>query len=230
MAPSNACEQFEIELEMRLHGALPAGRAGALEGHLATCAACLTYEVRARSADDALRAGPSSSGTVDWTAMRRRVVSWRYAGLVGAILYSGAVLWLTATWWLERLGRSSSAIPSVSNLPLDVLVAAALGAFLVRGAWARMKDARETSSPEYLNHLHHEDLVNRIASARRGTWLWLPFFACLLLARRPRVSAAALAVDALMIALVLWERFVTLPRLEREEQDLPFFDDFPHIS
>ncbi len=85
-------------------------------------------------------------------------------------------------------------------------------------------------SPAYLNRLHHRDLVQRIRSIRLYAWLWLPFLLYLLVAPRPGASLAARAVDAGLIILILWERFVVLPRLEREEQDLPFFDDFPHIT
>lgn len=222
MASSKECEGFEIAIEMRLHGVPALDRDAELDRHLEGCAACGAYEVQARQVDAALTAPM----TPDWEALRRRVRTSRYASLAGALLCAALFAWLTVKSWLERLGRSSSALPSATYLPLDVLFGAVFGAWVVWRAWKRALEARDADSPEYLRRLYHEDLVTRIRSARLPTILLLPVLVWGLVHPAGGVSSW---LNALLILLVLWERFVNLPRLEREEQDLPFFDDFPHV-
>ena len=68
------CEDFQVAIEMRLHGALgDAGRAP-LEEHLATCERCRAYEAAARGAEAIMEAQARDAvSRVDWEKVERGI-------------------------------------------------------------------------------------------------------------------------------------------------------------
>src|SRR5262249_20605815 len=56
------CNDHEVEIEKRLHGALEPDRVAALEAHLADCATCRAFERGARKMEEAIRAMPVAAG------------------------------------------------------------------------------------------------------------------------------------------------------------------------
>ncbi len=68
------CGDYEVEIEMRLHGALEAARAAELDAHLATCAACRAFEALARDTEARLATQAAVEvRAVDWEALRVRL-------------------------------------------------------------------------------------------------------------------------------------------------------------
>lgn len=67
------CEDFEVNIEMRLHGALDAPAAEHLALHLATCASCRSFEQLARGSENAMNQQTNLHlQTLDWEALWKR--------------------------------------------------------------------------------------------------------------------------------------------------------------
>jgi hypothetical protein len=69
------CEDFEVSIEMRLHGALDAGapRSGQLDDHLATCASCRAFEALAKGSENAMNQQTNLHlQTLDWDGLWKR--------------------------------------------------------------------------------------------------------------------------------------------------------------
>lgn len=226
------CESFEIAIEMRLHGVPAPDREAELERHLAQCESCRIYEAQARSVDEALRFGIPTGRAVNWAGLRKRVLFRRYRGFGWRLVLAAALVWYYTVSLLDRIARSSSAYPSRDYLPFELFFAVVAAGFIVWQGWLRAKEAREAASAVYLEHLYHADLLRRIRRIRRWWWVWSGYVLLNVLAVPSSGPASGLA-RVLVLALLLpavWSRFVVVPRLEREEQDLPFFDDYPHIT
>ncbi len=68
-----SCEENEIAIEMRLHGALEAERNHALERHLATCGSCRAFEALAKGTETMMtRQAATIAGTLDWDSLFAR--------------------------------------------------------------------------------------------------------------------------------------------------------------
>ena len=226
------CEGFEIAIEMRLHGVPAPDRDADLDRHLAQCESCRIYEAAARNVDEALRTDLPAGGAVNWAGLRKRVLLRRYRGFGWRIIVAAALVWIFTAGLLDRIARSSSAYPSRDYLPFELFLAVVAAGWIVWQGWVRAKEAHDATSPRYLEHLYHVDLLRRIRRIRRWWWVWSGYVLLNVMAVPSSGPASALA-RALVLALLVpavWSRFVVLPRLEREEQDLPFFDDYPHIT
>src|SRR5512138_1511470 len=97
------CEEHEIAIEKRRHGALAAADTAALDAHLASCAACRAFEATSRRTEDAMAAMASEAlGEVDWARVERGVRSsmarlvTAFAVMVSMVLGLGALAWWTA--------------------------------------------------------------------------------------------------------------------------------------
>src|SRR5690606_8612495 len=94
------CEDHQLALEMRRHGALEAAEIPALETHLASCPECRAFEAQARAVNDLLRAapapGPSNLEAVRSQAARQeRLVAYLPYAALGSFVGQGAILsWL----------------------------------------------------------------------------------------------------------------------------------------
>jgi hypothetical protein len=67
------CEDFEVKIEMRLHGALDAPEAADLASHLATCASCTAFERLAKGSENAMNQQTNLHlQTLDWDALWKR--------------------------------------------------------------------------------------------------------------------------------------------------------------
>ena len=229
---AGSCEGFEIAIEMRLHGVPAPDRDAELERHLAHCESCRTYEAEARGVDEALRSGLPKGGSVNWAVLRKRVLFRRYRGFGWRLAVAAALVWNFTAGLLDRIARSSSAYPSRDYLPFELFLAVVAAGWIVWQGWARAREARDAASPRYLEILYHEDLLRRMRRIRRWWWVW-SLYVLLNLMAVPSSGPASSLARVLVLALLLpaiWSRFVVLPRLEREEQDLPFFDEYPHIT
>lgn len=67
------CEDFEVEIEMRLHGALDVQHVANLVAHLATCASCRGFEDLAKGSETAMnKQNHFHLQTLDWDALWTR--------------------------------------------------------------------------------------------------------------------------------------------------------------
>ena len=67
------CEEFEVGIEMRLHGALDVQHAGSLVTHLLTCASCRAFEDLAKGSETAMNhQSHIHQQTLDWDALSTR--------------------------------------------------------------------------------------------------------------------------------------------------------------
>src|SRR5687768_3614980 len=70
----SGCEDFEILIEMRQHGALDDAGAARLEAHLVSCAPCGAFAEIAKSTEAAMQASAKGlTGGMDWERSRERV-------------------------------------------------------------------------------------------------------------------------------------------------------------
>ena len=68
------CEDFEIAIEKRLHGALGDPERRPLEEHLAHCERCRAYEAAARGAEAGMGAEAKAAiAEVDWGRVERGI-------------------------------------------------------------------------------------------------------------------------------------------------------------
>lgn len=216
------CEDFQIAIEMRLHGALgDAGRAP-LEEHLAACERCRAYEAAARGAEANMGAQARDAvAEVDWGRVERGIRGGVYASVrmlaaaVGAAAWMGGMVWLSTPPEL-RAGRLQRTAPA---LVLVVVLVAFVAAYSGRRLLA-LADRGEMF--ETWRHM----VVANLQWARRMQWAVAAIVAFLLYkaltgtARTfdPAVYYGGLAIP--LAAVWLYLRRVKLPRAEREARDL----------
>jgi hypothetical protein len=104
----SGCEQFEIAVERRIHGALPEPDRAPLDLHLAGCQACQTYEAAARESQADL--GAEARGAIaglDWGRVEREI----RGGVPGSLrMLAAAALagtWVAAVAWVSALPGST---------------------------------------------------------------------------------------------------------------------------
>ncbi len=73
LAPDAACDEFEVAVDMRTHGALPAVDASLLDAHLRGCASCRAY-AQATASVDASLAAASQAAPPSWERIERQVM------------------------------------------------------------------------------------------------------------------------------------------------------------
>jgi predicted anti-sigma-YlaC factor YlaD len=217
-----SCEEFEIAIERRLHGALGDPERAQLEEHLAHCERCRAYEVAAREAEARMGAQARQAlSEVDWGRVERGIRGGVYASvrmLAGAVLasaYLAGMVWLSTPAELrpERLART---------LPAMGLVVVLLA--LVGGYSARRLSAL-ADRDEMLETYRHIVAAN-LGWARRMQWATAAIVAFLLykaLTGRASTFDPAVYYGGLALPLAaswLYLRRVKLPRAEREARDL----------
>ncbi|HQR30060.1 MAG TPA: zf-HC2 domain-containing protein [Anaeromyxobacteraceae bacterium] len=217
------CEEFQVDIEKRLHGALgEAGRAP-LEEHLAGCERCRAYEAAARGAEATMGAEAREAATqVDWDRVERGIrggVAASVRMLAAAVLVAA---WMAGMVWLSTPGPLR-ADRLVRTLP-------AMGVMLVLVAFVSAYSARRLTAlvdrGEMLETWRHLVWAN-LTWARRMQWATAAIVLFLLykaLYGRPGATFDAtvfyggLALP--MAAAWLYLRRVKLPRAEREARDL----------
>jgi uncharacterized membrane protein len=216
------CEEFQVDIEMRLHGALgDAGRAP-LEEHLATCAHCRAYEASARGAEAGMTAQAREAvAQVDWDRVERGIRGGVFASLRMLAAAVGAAAWLAGLVWLStppglraaRLGRTMPAM--VVLVVLVAFVAAYSGRRLM--ALVDRDEMLET-----WRHMVVANLVwaRRMSLATAAIVAFLLYKALTGTAATfdPAVWYGGLAIP--MAGAWLYLRRVKLPRAEREARDL----------
>jgi hypothetical protein len=216
------CEEFQIAIEMRLHGALgDAGRAP-LEEHLATCERCRAYEAVVRGAEAILESrAREAASQVDWEKVERGIRGGVHAMLRMLVAAVGAAAWMGGMVWLStppelRAGRFQRTAPA---LVLVVVLVAFVAAYSGRRLLAL------ADRGEMLDTWRHMVVAN-LQWARRMQWAVAAIVAFLLYKALtgtaatfdPTVYYGGLAFP--LAAAWFYLRRVKLPRAEREARDL----------
>jgi hypothetical protein len=216
------CEEFETDIERRLHGALGDAERATLEAHLHGCASCRTYEGAALGSEAQLRSRAGAAvAAVDWARVERGIRGGMYASvrmLAAAVVtaaYVVGMVWLSTPAELRgaRLLRSAPAM--VVLVVLIAFVAAYSARRLV--ALADREEMLET---------YRVLVAANLQWARRMQWAVAAIVALLLYKALtgtaatfdPAVYYGGLALPA--AAAWLYLRRVKLPRAEREARDL----------
>jgi len=121
------CDDFEIAIEMRLHGALGGAAAAGLDAHLVTCARCRAFAAAARGTEAAMRDAASEAAKgVDWGAVEAQVARWRRRGWVSAGPAAVTLLvWGAMTWKLHARGDPDVWVPVLAALATVLALALA---------------------------------------------------------------------------------------------------------
>ena len=220
------CEDFEIAIEKRLHGALGEPERAPLEEHLAHCQRCRAYEAAARGAEAGMsQRARAAVAEVDWARVERGIRGGVHASLrmlAGAVL-AGA--WVALVAWLSappelRSGRMLRVLPAMGIVV--VLVA------LVAGYSARRLVAM-VDRGEMLD-TYRQMVGANLQWARRMQWALaalLAFFLYKAITGQaatydPQVYYGGLSLP--LAGLWVYLRHVKVPRAQREARDLGLFE------
>jgi hypothetical protein len=161
------CETFEVEIEMRGHGALDASRVPALEAHLAQCPSCRRYQALARRTEQTMIAH-----TLDVNGLEARILAlheYRRSRSWLALAVP-AVMALLLIW---EVGH-----PLELGVTLGVAGLLMFGLFRLRLAFEARATARLSRSQEdYL--AHYRKLLARRIRRVQALLVVIPLFACL---------------------------------------------------
>jgi uncharacterized membrane protein len=221
-----SCEDFEIAIEKRLHGALGEPERGPLQEHLAHCQRCRTYEAAAGEVEAVMSERARAAVVdVDWARVERGIRGGVHASvrMLGAAVvtaaYMAGMVWLSTTPEL-REARLLRTLPAMGVLVVLVAFVAAYSARRLVALVDR-EEMLETYRALVAANLHW---------ARRMQWATAAIVAFLLYKALtgtagtfdPAVYYGGLALP--MAAAWLHLRRVKLPRAEREARDLGIAD------
>lgn len=213
-----SCDEFEMAVEMRLHGALEADRVSELEAHLGSCASCRAFETLARQTETVMATEAAiRMETVDWDAMRARITSFAQAQFTQSIK-RGAVLILLLT-------PCSLLLTHGEGLRGMVWVGVGNGlAMLAAWSVAKWRLRRVVDNEGHRGELLYQarrDLERRVTATKVALLMPLVVVYTLLLPAMdlPRDAlriAGAVGFLMLVIGIVAHTFFVRRPRLLRE--------------
>lgn len=119
------CDDFELAIEMRLHGALPPEESAALDAHLSTCERCREFQRRATETQRALTGSAGAlAAAVDpgrvWAGVERMAREDR--ARIGRVALFQGVLVLATGFALGNYLVAAASILPVSAVVLTLLV------------------------------------------------------------------------------------------------------------
>ncbi len=218
----NGCEEFEVHIERRMHGALGDAEQSRLEEHLAGCAGCRAYQCAARGAEAGMRArAGAAAAEVDWARIERGIRGGVHASVrmlataVVTTAYLAGMVWLSTTPSM----REARLLRTLPALVVLVVLVAFVAAYSARRlvALADRDEMLET---------YRALVAANLQWARRMQWAIAAIVALLLYKALtgtaatfdPAVYYGGLALP--MAAIWFYLRRVKLPRAEREARDL----------
>lgn len=218
-----SCEEFEIAIEMKRHGALAPSDDAALEGHLFTCASCREFRRSTEDAQSVLRTHAQLElKHVQWERLlrtfQRRLVITRY--LPWAM---GALLVMLNAWAalvfvppLERGPLQFLAAPLFVVVLSASLISFVVGVYMSRRTLHEARAAVRTEQA-FLDHLRQEldERISRLWHARIAVPLGLLLLSAALGRRAAFVWEVLLAVPIVIVLATL-----LLRRFRRERQAL----------
>jgi hypothetical protein len=206
-----SCDDQEIAIEMRLHGALDADASAALDAHLSTCQRCRAFEASARNAEAIMREGAQAAmETVDWGLVDRAIVRWRWRTLA-----LGFAVVAIVAYAAEGLMDGQQEPVETGLL---ILVFAALGGEVWRRARSFTRAGRNADTIELLR----QDLDARGRAIDRSL-LVFPLMSALFAWRsvehgEVQTMPLSLAVIGIVTTAYVW--FVKRPALARARAEL----------
>jgi len=216
------CDEFQVDIEKWLHGALGVAGRAPLEEHLGGCEPCRAYEAAARGAEAGLAASAGEAAArVDWGRVERGL-----RGGVPSAVRMLAVAVLVAAWTASMVWLSTP--PALRGERL-LRMLPALGLLLVLvgfvAAWSARRLTSLVDRGETLDTWRHV-VWAQVTWARRMQWATAAIAMFLLykaLTGRaatfdPAVHYGGLALP--VAAAWLYLRRVKVPRAEREARDL----------
>lgn len=222
----DACDRFELAIEMRLHDALPPDEGAELDAHLATCERCRRFERRAMETQRVLTGtSGAAAASVDpgrvWAGVER--LAREDKARIGRVALLQVVLVLGAGFAMGNYLVAAASILPVSVLVLSLLV------------WRGRAQARELAlvgrSQEDVLALYRRILDRRIARLSRMCRV-LPVIALmeLTLTRPGAPWPKSLHREGMMVFAVVLSLFLVgqavylgrkvLPALRREREAL----------
>lgn len=221
------CREFQIAIEMRLHGALADERAAGLDEHLASCDACRRFETLAEKtkATMSMRANTVVS-KMDWERVLERIkaterglhqdLSW---GRTLSAITIGVAIGVASLW----LAGSRDTLFNIIFPCIFIPAFTWLQRCGVRRRLQELKQA-ELVRDEIVQH-YRKDVERRIRVLRRSI-LAAPLFGifCMGAGLYRAFSATSIAFHVILglafILLPLYTRIAVLPRLQRERKEL----------
>lgn len=217
------CEDFEVEIEMRLHEALAS--AAELDAHLAGCSSCRAFEGMAKQMETTMTTTAlAETRAIDWEAMkagfRRRVTTdvWKRAAVAIAVV--GCEMIATATFEPNH-GLFAQILPTLVLAVVAVLVVSVAIGF---GRRWQMR-AYETNKADF-HYFHRAYLEGRLLRTWLVGLLSIPLGLTYWLCRIPRAHvpaiewAGASLMAILFIGIGAYALGAHRPRLRRELDDL----------
>jgi anti-sigma factor RsiW len=211
-----SCERFEVEIEMRQHGALEPAEEAALDAHLATCDSCRRIAAESGATDAVLRDNARREiAAVDWSAIERGVTRLRRA--------YRRKLWLAPLFLLQVPLCVLLATGRMPDATMLAIGPASTVAIYVAWVWMVNRPFREVlavvRSPDdllraYRRELRRQRLRSRIFAAVNGA-ITLTCAAAALFDGDPRSRIYAVGCAAVFGAWTAYDVLWKLPRLGR---------------
>jgi hypothetical protein len=216
------CEEFEIAIEKRLHGALGDPERLPLEEHLARCERCRAYEAAARRTEAGMGTEARAAvEQVDWARVERGIrggVQSSLRMLVGAVL---AAAWLAGVVWLSTAAalRAERMLRMLPAMGIVVVLVALVAGYSSRRLLALVDQGEMLET-------YRQMVTANLAWARRMQWAiaaLVAFFLYKALTGKAGSYDPAVYYGGLGLPLAaawLYLRRVKVPRAEREARDL----------
>jgi len=207
------CQDFEIAIEMRLHGALERASEEPLRAHLAGCASCRAFETLATNTEATMTtAAAHELATMDWDRFFSRLVKrgWSPALLVTPLMF--ALLFFI--------------VGDVASSPWARAGIAAGGTLLYAfplaygAAWLATKFRVRQSRSGDLVATYRAQLEREARQARGTTWALSIVFSSVLIYDLLHSILTSVFLTLVMIATAAYDNRVRLPRVRRELEAL----------
>lgn len=222
-----SCEEFQVAIEKRLHGALGEAERAPLDEHLARCERCQAYEATARGAEAVMEAQAREAvAQADWERVERGIRGGVHASVRMLATQVFFAAWVAGMVWLSTPAplRGERLLRTMPSMVVLVVLVAFVAAYSGRRLTALVDRG------EMLETWRHLVLAN-LLWARRMQWATAAVVAFLLykaFAGRattfdPTVFYGGLAVPVAGVWFYL--RRVKLPRVAREARDLGLTDE-----
>ena len=212
----NNCNDFEVAIEMRLHGALARAEEEALAVHLATCANCRAFETIAKRTENVMsQQARAQLETLDWETLFSRMRTFIDRS-VRTRLASGAIVLVAATSMAMLIGRHPE------QIAWEALIA---GAVIFGTVWvvSRVKlghAARHQQDVGELLFLYRSELEKRLRATRRVAAMpvLIPLFFLAIRERlvSPQAWAGFVGMVCMMLGASAYVLLVRRPGIQRE--------------
>ncbi len=218
-----SCEEFEVDVEKRLHGALDPASSQSLIVHLASCASCRSFEALAGQTEKTMTSeAVLSSEGIDWAAMRDRLTASLKADY-RETLKRGALISLLMSPLVIAASSQSLGAAALSFAAMWLLMGLALG---VRN-WLRIHriQRHQDDRGEFL-YLYRQDLERRLRRTQR--LLAVPLLCLALWFRHFQHGEAfgslqglsLLGITLISLGAALYGHFAKRPQLQQQIDNL----------